>query len=616
MFLAWMAACILSGCAETEGRNGPTVSGDPQEEALNLRYLGKYPRPDLVRERFQSLAGEWDLEYDPEDEGLSEGWFRDPAFSRKITVPFCVESEASGVGDIDPPAVLWYAKRFTQDLPDPPGQTLLHFGAVDYRARVWLNGRLLGEHAGGYTPFRFEVRDVLEKNNLLVVRVEDLLDPSQPRGKQSQFGVPFSVFYETVTGIWQPVWLERAGTIYLDGYRVYPDLRTGAVRIVCRLAGGQGDAEVKVEATAPDGRVLTERTHARKSDGEVVEAQLILDFGGLFPWSPGEPALYGLHFTVTSGGSRDEVQGYFGARTIEARDGDVWLNGERLYQKLMLHQGYYPEGHYTPVDPALFREDIERVKAFGFNGLRMHQKIEAPLFLFWADILGALVWEEMPSAYEFGAPMQEALEREWREAVDRDFNHPSIITWVPFNESWGVGLGMIPILVFPEAKEYLKQVYRLTRAWDPTRLVIDNSGYDHTSETDVVDVHHYLRTLEQCESLYRELEDLYTYEWSPLRWLTSMIGASNQNVFAWEEGYSGQPVIISEYGGFGFYDVEEDRSLIENYRAYTELIREQDHLDGYCYTQFSDTYQEENGLLDATRNPKVPPEEIRRINTP
>jgi beta-galactosidase/beta-glucuronidase len=614
VFLAGAAVWTLSGCAGSEDTHGRHVPVHPPGD---LRHLGEYSRPDLVREGMQALLGEWKLEYDPEDVGLSEGWAQNPAFSRKITVPFCVEAEASGIGDPDPPGILWYAKRFQQELPEVPGHTLLHFGAVDYRAQVWLNGRYLGEHAGGYTPFRFEVHDVIDRDNLLVVRVEDFLGPDLPRGKQSQFGFPFSVFYETVTGIWQPVWMERTGSIYLDSYRVFPDLRTGKVRIVCRLAGGPGHAEVKVEAGSPLGERRAETAHVSKAGEEKVAAQVILDFGQLLPWSPGDPALYGLEFTISSEDSLDEVHGYFGVRTVETRDGDIRLNGERLYQRLVLHQGYYPGGHYTPTEPALFRKDIELVKAFGFNGLRMHQKIEDPRLLFWADMLGALVWEEMPSAHALGDSMREALEREWREAIDRDFNHPSIITWVPFNESWGVGLGILPILVFQEAKDFVKQICRRTREWDPTRLVIDNSGYDHTSETDVVDVHHYLGTVERCAALYEELEDLYAYEWSPLRWILSLNAAeSSQNVFTWEEGYSGQPVIISEYGGFGYYDVEGEGSLIENYRAYTELILEQDHLDGYCYTQFSDTYQERNGLTDAYRLPKVPPEEIRRINTP
>jgi beta-galactosidase/beta-glucuronidase len=598
---------LLCSCGDEEGRVDA-------HKASALELLGGFPRPDMARQGFQSLEGEWDFEYDGEDVGINAGWFSNPDFSRKIVVPFCVESEASGIEDLDPPPVVWYAKRFVDELPETPGRTLLHFGAVDNQATVWLNGRYLGEHNGGYTPFSFEVDGILDGDNLLVVRVEDTNDLSLPRGKQSMTGEPFLIFYETVTGIWQSVWMERTGEVYLEGYRAYTDLDKGEVRLACRLAGGQAETEVTAVATSPTGERVTGNTRLYKNEG-TAEAEITLDCGELAPWSPEKPNLYGLKFTIDAGTSRDEVDSYFGARAIEVRAGKVWLNGEPLYQKLVLHQGYYPEGLYTPLSPAVFKEDVRQVKAFGFNGLRMHVKNEAPPFYFWCDYLGCLVDQDMPSAFSFTSEMREALEREWREIVDRNFNHPSIVTWIPFNECWGVGVGFLPVLLLPEAKEYVKYIYHRTKAWDPTRPVIDNSGYDHTSVTDIVDVHQYLDSLDKCQKLYDELRDLYAYRWSLLRmFLGADAGVSTENVFARGEAYSGQPVIISEYGGFGFYDTGRGQTLLESYKAYTEQILRQEHIQGYCYTQFNDTWQEENGLVDMNRQPKVPPEEIRAIN--
>ncbi len=581
---------------------------------LDFAYLGNYFRPDMAREVYQDLTGKWELEYDIGDVGIGESWFADPAFTRKINVPYCVESEASGVYDLNPPSVIWYARRFADELPETPGRTLLHFGAVDYRAQVWLNGHYLGEHKGGYTPFSFEVGGYLEEENLLVVRVEDTNDLSLPRGKQSQLGFPWLFFYETVTGIWQPVWLERTGEIYLDGYRSYPDLETGKVRLVCRLAGGTGKATVKAVATSPTGARSRAMTRVKKGV-DPLQVELTLACGDLLPWSPGEPNLYGLKIVVECGSSFDEVHSYFGARTIEARDGNIWLNGEPLYQKLVFVHGYYPQGHYTPTHPDAYRKDVELVREYGFNGLRLHIKVEAPPFYFWCDYLGCLVLQDMPSAYAFSDTMKEAFEREWRDVIEVNFNHPSIVTWVPFNECWGVGCGIFPFLLLPEANAFVKHIYHRTKEWDTTRPVIDNSGYDHTTVTDILDVHHYLRDLERCQAFYDELKDLFSYRWSLLRALLGVFFfAFAENPIAKGESYRGQPIIITEYGGFDLPYGEDWHPFVEEYRAQTTLIHEQEHILGYTYVELTDTYQSIGGLVDFHRRYKVPPEEIKAIN--
>jgi len=583
---------------------------------MDLAYLGAYPRPDMARRGFQSLEGEWELEYDPDDVGITRAWASSPFFSRCITVPFCVESDASGIADPNPPRVIWYAKRFAVELPDSPGKTLLHFGAVDHHAMVWLNGRLLGEHSGGYTPFSFQLDDLLEDENILVVRVEDSRDTSQPRGKQTMFKKAFLVWYPGVTGIWQPVWMERVGDMYFASYRVFPDPERGRIRVACRLAGGGGRAKVEAVSMSPLGGETHSRGELSKGEGDdEMEVELELQMGDLLSWSPRSPCLYGLRLSVECGSSRDEVETYFGVREVDAKDGKVWLNGEPLYQRLVLCQGYFPRGRYTPTNPEWFRQDIAMVKELGFNGLRMHQKIEDPRFLFWCDYLGCLVWEEMPSAYRFTPRMREALEREWKEVLERDFNHPSIITLVPFNESWGVGVFPLPLNLRRSTREYVRKVCRMTKRLDPTRPVVDNSGYEHTSDTDILDIHHYLEDRVKSARLYEELRDPSRIGYSLRRGLLALLQSKvSHNPLARGESYRGQPIIISEYGGFGYYRGGEEGSLAENFGAYTGQITAQEHVCGYCYTQLYDHYQERNGLLGFDRVPKVQVEEIRSIN--
>lgn len=581
---------------------------------VSLHDLARFPRPDRAREPFLKLDGVWDLEYDEKDVGMRSSWFEHPEFSRSITVPFCIESEASGVADPNPPRIVWYAKEFALNGELTGERILLHFGAVDYCTEVWLNGRRLGEHEGGYTPFSFDVTGELRDENLLVVRVADARSPSQPRGKQTLLKKAFFIFYPGVTGIWQPVWLEAAGRTYLERYQVRPDIDAGEVDLLCELRGDNGEISVEAEAMSPSGETFRGQSSTRLS-GVNSEVGVRLHLGDFHWWSPENPSLYNLSIKVRRGSSRDHVSGYFGIRTVATEDNKILLNGRPLYQKLLLCQGYYPEGHYSPVDPGEFRRDVELISEMGFNGVRIHQKIEDPRFLYWCDRLGCLAWEEMPSAYRFGNRMRVALERQWAEAMDRDINHPCIIAWVPFNESWGVGVFPVPINLRKKTRKYVKRMYDRTKKRDPGRLVIDNSGYDHTSLTDVVDIHHYLGDTARCRKLYEELCGLSDVKFSYLRALKGAVPSKwNQNPFTKGEGYHGQPVMISEYGGFGFYKTGEGKSLAESFREYTELIEEQDHICGYCYTQFYDCYQEENGLLDFNRNPKVDIATIRAVN--
>ncbi|MFH1538897.1 MAG: glycoside hydrolase family 2 TIM barrel-domain containing protein [bacterium] len=577
-----------------------------------LEDLARHPRPDFARADWTPLDGEWKFALDPGNRGLRRRWYKKGDFKKKINVPFCVESDASGIAAKRGARRMWYARRFPAD---PSRRMLLHFGAADYRAVVWLNGRLVGEHEGGYTPFSFDLSGYLEKDNLLVVRVSDSDDLRIPRGKQTILGRPLLVHYTPVSGLWQPVWLETTGAAYLKALATDANPKTGRAVFRCALGGDDGDYTVRITVKGPS--AASERTASRTASREAAvssgkgNAAITMDFDEVEFWSPARPALYRLKVEILRGKKvEDAVESYFGWRAIEISDGKILLDGKPFYQRLVLNQGYFPGGWYTPVSADEFKKDVELIRNMGFNGMRIHQKVEDPRFLFWCDVLGLAVWEEMPSGYFWSARLRRAIRGQWREAITRDRNHPCILFWVPFNESWGIH----PIIVSSTARKFVREIVGLTKELDPTRPVIDNSGFEHV-ETDIVDIHHYMKTAELADEFYERIRDPEALRFRASNLIRRfLIGAEAVATLAPTVRYEGQPIIISEYGGFGFYRAGGGKSLVENFSDYTLGIARQPHLQGYAYTQFTDVEQEKNGLLTLDREPKVPIEEIRKVN--
>lgn len=578
----------------------------------SIESLSLYPCPDRVRKSYLLLSGKWKLKYDIKNNGEKEKWFDGFSSDLEINVPFCIESDASGIACKNPPEILWYAKEFTFPKSTQNKKLLLHFGAVDYFAKVWLNSKYLGEHYGGYTPFYFEVEKHIKEKNLLVVKVKDTKSFLQPRGKQTFLNKPFSIFYPTATGIWQDVWLEEVGEIYLERYELLSDIEAKEINFKFFVSGKNDICNLFLEIISPGNKIIKINENFKKTkDKDEVEIKVKLN--EIYLWSPCNPNLYKLNIKIESNTSCDEVESYFGIRKIETKGNKIYLNNEVLYQKLLLVQGYFENGHYTPQNWDDFKKDVQLIKEMGFNGLRMHQKVENKKFLFWCDYIGCLVWEEMPSCYIFSRKSKEAIEKEWDDIIARDFNHPSIIVMVPFNESWGVGVFLIPMLLFPSAKNFVKKMYYKTKEKCPHRLVIDNSGYDHI-KTDIVDIHHYLEDIEKCNDFYKKCKNPANLQFNIFNLIKSTNpGISPHPVFAPGGKYEGQPIIISEYGGFGFYKTKGKKTLLENFKEYTKLIMEQEYICGFCYTQFYDTYQEKNGLLSFNRTPKVEIEKIRKI---
>lgn len=573
------------------------------------------PRPDMARKGTVVLDGEWDFALDRLNTGRALGWPERKTWrAQKIRVPFCAEAGLSGADAGRFPAVMWYHTVFDKPADLAPGRrALLTVGAADYRSQVWLNGNLIGQHEGGYTPFTMDATAALRPGeNHLVIRVRDSLDPRIPRGKQSVTGAPFSIFYTPVSGIWQSVWLDTVGAAHIAELCVRADLRTGGVSFECSISGEPGAYRIEAEIVGPAGNQFEEARDFTHIGAGAKPAALHAAVPNPRAWSPADPALYRARLALLDAAGRlhDAVETYFGFRTIEIRDGRILLNGERLYQKLLLNQGYFPEGHYTPAQWDDFRADVQQARDMGFNGVRMHQKIENPKFLFWADALGLLVWEEMPSAFLWSGRMRAALRAQWAEAVRRDRSHPCIVAWVPINESWGVNN-----LIFSQAaRGFVKEMADLTRELDPTRPVVDNSGFEHV-DPDILDLHHYLGTAETARRYYADLRDPATLEFKTSNVL-GRLKVHEQAVSPLAPGvkYNGQPLLVSEYGGFGFYKNTEGKSLLDNFTEYTLDIAREDLFQGFAYTQQYDTELEQNGLLTFDRQPKIPLEHIAAVN--
>jgi beta-galactosidase/beta-glucuronidase len=410
-----------------------------------------HPRPQLRRESWLELSGTWQFAYDDGDVGVRDGWAERPdCFDRQITVPFPPESVASGIGDRSEHPVVWYRRIFL--LGEVPGMgrgstLLLHFGAVDYEASVWVNGVPVGRHQGGHSSFSLDVTQALVpgEEQAIVVRAEDRpRDLTQPRGKQTWEQEPRRIWYHRTTGIWQPVWLEAVGATHVAELRWTPDTPRGRLGVDVRL-NREPDAGVALRLRLSihgdllaDDRYVVMRQESRRDIGlqpgsnAAVRAALL--------WSPTTPNLLDAELVLEDarGETLDAVQSYVGLRSMEATDGLFLLNGRPSYLRFVLAQNYWPESHLAAPSADELRREAELVKALGFNGVRIHQKVEDPRFLYWCDRIGLFVWAEMANAYVFSPEAIERFTREWLDVVRRDYSHPSIVTWVPFNESWGV----------------------------------------------------------------------------------------------------------------------------------------------------------------------------------
>jgi len=577
-----------------------------------------HPRPRVQRDLWVDLNGAWQFAHDDEDRGLGERWQDDESrFGRTIMVPFPPESEMSGIGDKGFHPVLWYRRSFAAEAR--AGERLiLHFGAVDYCAQVWVNGDLVATHEGGHVPFSADITASLGTGTeqVVVVRAEDQpRDVTQPRGKQDWQEDPHAIWYDRTSGIWQTVWLEPVAETHIADFQLTPDLVTGSVRVEAILnRAHRGFLEI---ALGKDGVTLAKQRVL--VDGPTIDMIVVIPAaqngvhrGGLY-WTPETPNLIDVDASLldADGGPVDRLKSYFGLRSAGFANGRFLLNERPVFVRSVLEQGFWPKSHLAAPSADALCAEVELIKGLGFNAVRIHQKVEDPHFLYWADRLGLMVWGEIANAYEYSARAVERLTREWVAAVRRDRSHPCIVTWVPINESWGV----TDIALRKDQQDFATALYHLTKALDPTRPVISNEGWEHTV-SDILGIHDYTQHAHQIEGRYGNAAAIE----ATLRGMDP----ARKRLLLRPEDRRGQPVMLTEFGGlsihpksgekwFGYATAESDEQYLTMMKALFDAIYASPDIAGFCYTQLTDTQQETNGLCDENRRPKLDVERLRDI---
>jgi hypothetical protein len=590
----------------------------PDDASLLVSNKDEHPCPQFRRDMWYCLNGTWDFYIDAESRYVN---FTDIPWDRRIAVPFSPETKASGVSQPGFYSAVWYRRSFRIERLRPDERWIVRFEAVDYRATVWVNGAKVCEHEGGYTPFSADITDALANADSLqeiVVRAED--DPSdlsKPRGKQDWRLEPHSIWYPRTTGIWQTVWLERVPPVRLDTLAWSSSLERWEIGFDATIKGIRGGRYTLAVKLMREHIVLATDTYEVMS-GEVHRCIVLSDpgiddFRNDLLWSPMSPTLIDafLELRDEAGNVVDKVESYTAIRSVAVQGDKFILNGRPIILRLVLDQGYWPHSGLTPPDDQALVHDVLLAKVLGFNGVRKHQKIESQRYLYWADRMGLLVWEEMPSAYRYTTKSVERLTAEWPEVIRRDRSHPCIIAWVPFNESWGVP----DLPESPGQRHYVEALYHLTKSLDPSRPVIGNDGWESVA-TDIIGIHDYDDQPERIGKRYG-IDDIEAQLFKRER-------PGGRMLFLGDEMGRRHPVMLTEFGGialgekagiWGYSRSDTSEELIRRYSALLATVRNLPALAGFCYTQFTDTYQEANGLLYADRTPKAPFEEISKATT-
>ncbi len=558
-------------------------------------YRTEHPKPQFCRENWVNLNGEWQFEKDISNSGIDKGFQKQSKqFNETINVPFCPESKLSGIGFTDFMAAVWYRRTFNITRENMNGRIFLHFGAVDYEATVYINEQKAGTHKGGYVSFKFDITDLVKEgeNTVTVYAKDDTRSRLIPSGKQSDRYYSYACSYTRTTGIWQTVWLEFTPNTYIKNVKYYPSVEQGTLTVNAQL---EGSGTFKVKALF-DGKDMGETV--LECDGGNVTATVTLKEKHL--WQVGVGGLYDLELSYGD----DRVSSYFGLRSIDYRDYKFLLNGKSVFQRLVLDQGFYPDGIYTAPSDSELAADVDRSMAMGFNGARLHEKVFEERFLYHCDKKGYLVWGEFPNwglDITYADSIYGALS-EWLEEIDRDFNHPSIVGWCPFNETWDINGRK-------QDDRVLENIYYATKAADPTRPCIDTSGNYHVI-TDIYDLHDYEQDPETFASHYKNLANGELKGW--------------KSAYEHRQNYDGKKCFfVSEYGGIRWTDDESGwgygnapqtrEEFLARLKGLNDALLDNDRMFGLCYTQLTDVEQEQNGLYTYNRVPKFDPDEIRPL---
>ncbi|MFT8359198.1 glycoside hydrolase family 2 protein [Bifidobacterium aquikefiri] len=558
----------------------------------------EHPNPQWQRSTWMNLNGSWDFDFDMSASGIDQRWFDQHDYSTTITVPFCPESELSGIGFTDFIPCCWYRRTVLLTEAELTGRVLLHFGAVDYLAHVYVNGVEAGSHKGGYASFSLDITHSVHtgENVIVVCATDDTRGQQQPTGKQCDQFSSYSCLYTRTTGIWQTVWLEFVPETYIEQARYHTNIHNATITIEATL---HGTATLHVAASFK-GALCGSVSVA--SDGGTCTLTLPLSQTHL--WEPGIGNLY----DITLSYGDDHVKSYVGLREIRLDGYRFLINGKSVFQRLVLDQGFYPRGIYTAPTAADLEQDIMLSKQAGFNGARLHERAFEPLYLYYCDLHGYLAWGEMAS-WGFDISKESSFDifiPEWLQILQRDVNHPAIIGWCPFNETWDFNGRR-------QNDDVLRLAYQVTKAYDPERPCIDTSGHYHVV-TDIYDLHDYEQDIDNFSQRYDD--------WGAGNAPIPELYPDRQHC----EGI--MPFFISEYGGikwdpshaeessawgYGQQANSEDE-FISRYRGLTNTLLSNPRMFGFCFTQLYDVEQECNGIYNYDRMPKVDIAAIRSIN--
>lgn len=580
----------------------------------------EYPRPQFVRPDWLCLNGEWQFEIDNGDSGAERG-LKERELAGTITVPFCPESELSGVGQKDFMSAVWYRRVVTIPEEWAGKKALLHFQACDYDTTVWVNGVEVGRHRGGFTPFSCDLHGVAAPGEeaVIVVRARDTHPEPRPRGKQANKFAPYACFYTRTTGIWQTVWMEPVPVVgALKRPRITPDVANSALRFELPLTQNIPGGTLTVTISDADGTVA--ESTVRSDLDFAPRVDMILPEMRRRLWSTDDPHLYDVKITLTeaSGVIVDEATSYAGLRSVTIERKKVKINGKTVFQRLVLDQGYWPDSVMTAPTDAELVADIQRSLDTGFNGARLHQKVFEERFLYHADRMGYLVWGEFGDwgCSGFGPSkdhqrMGATYITQFLEALERDYSHPAIIGWCPLNETFQENGDKIVDL-----DDATRGMFLACKAMDTSRPVLDASGYAHrVKESDIYDSH--------------------DYEQDPAKFKTNQGGLAEGKPFinkGWDSKetnipYNGQPYFCSEFGGIWWNPAafenkeswgygERVKSLDEFYARFKglcDVLLDDPNMFGYCYTQLTDIYPEENGFYTFDRQPKFDNEKLKAV---
>ena len=571
-------------------------------------YQKEYPRPQLWRESYRLLNGDWDFAFgEKKSDAEMRAGFCD---EMHINVPFAYQTERSGIGTEERHDTVWYSRSVSIDEAQLSGKIILHLEGCDYETSVWVNGDFIGSDVGGYHRLSFDCTSAFHpgENNITIKACDDY-SVEKPRGKQRSRDTNYECWYTDTTGIYKTVWMEFVPNTYIKDIVTEADADTGVVTFDCKIEGVGNSDLLKANITYGGKTVACQSSQIK--DGSVILTIGLTEKESLHLWEVFEPNLYEVELSILRDGELvDKANSYFGVRKIETKNGKIYLNNKELYQKLALDQGYWKESLLTPPSEEALVSDIVDMADMGFNGVRKHQKVEDERFLYYADIMGFIVWAEMPSMYKNTENSRKVFEREWLLAVHQQRNHPCVLVWVPFNESWGIE----EILTDKIVQDFVNDIYYKTKAVDKTRPVVTNDGWEHTI-SDILTIHHYEQDGAKLHTYFDTVEKCCMDVWQ----------SHHKGAFAKGYSYNGQPIIISEFGGTAFVrdttgtnwgygtGVNDYEEFYARFASLIDAIDSLPYSCGYCYTQVTDVQQEVNGLLDFDHKSKFDRERMKSI---